>query len=165
MSSEPRADQAETGLAQFELEQFLPYRLSVLTNTVSQGIARSYRDRYDISVTEWRILAVLGRFPGLTASEVTERTAMDKVTISRGVKALMAKGLLERRTDAGDRRRQRLFITAGKGQRVLNEVIPRARRYERQLLRMLSDGELAALSATLHKLQQQAEKLRAAIPE
>ena len=64
----------------FELENFLPYRLSVLTNTISQGIAAAYRDRYGISVTEWRILAVLGRFPGLTASEVVEKTAMDKVT-------------------------------------------------------------------------------------
>jgi DNA-binding MarR family transcriptional regulator len=144
---------------QFELEQFLPYRLSVLTNTVSQGIARSYRERHDIGVTEWRILAVLGRFPGLTASEVTERTAMDKVAISRGVKSLTAKGLLERRTDTGDRRRQRLFITAAKGRRVLDEVIPMARRYEQLLLQPLSAAELATLSALLAKLRSRAESL------
>jgi DNA-binding MarR family transcriptional regulator len=144
---------------QFELEQFLPYRLSVLTNTVSQGIARSYRERHDIGVTEWRILAVLGRFPGLTASEVTERTAMDKVAISRGVKSLTAKGLLERRTDTGDRRRQRLFITAAKGRRVLDEVIPMARRYEQLLLQPLSVAELATLSALLAKLRSRAESL------
>ena len=42
----------------FELDEFLPYRLSLLTNTVSAGIARSYRDQYEISVTEWRIMAV-----------------------------------------------------------------------------------------------------------
>jgi DNA-binding MarR family transcriptional regulator len=144
---------------QFELEQFIPYRLSVLTNTVSQGIARSYRERHDISVTEWRILAVLGRFPGLTASQVTERTAMDKVAISRGVKSLMAKGLLERRTDAGDRRRQRLFITVKKGRQVLGEIIPRARRYEQLLLQPLSVAELATLSDLLAKLRSRAESL------
>ena len=53
---------------QFDLQNFLPYRLSLLTNTVSQGIAAAYRDRFGISVTEWRILDVLGRFPGQTAS-------------------------------------------------------------------------------------------------
>jgi DNA-binding MarR family transcriptional regulator len=144
---------------QIELEQFLPYRLSVLANTVSQGIARGYRQRHDISVTEWRILAVLGRFPGLTASEVTEHTAMDKVAISRGVKSLTEKGLLERRTDAGDRRRQRLFITPGKGRRVLDEVIPMARDYERQLLQPLSAAERATLSDLLARLQSRAESL------
>lgn len=144
---------------QIELEQFLPYRLSVLANTVSQGIARGYRQRHDISVTEWRILAVLGRFPGLTASEVAERTAMDKVAISRGVKSLAEKGLLERRTDPGDRRRQRLFITPGKGRRVLDEVIPMARDYERQLLQPLSAAERATLSDLLARLQSRAESL------
>jgi DNA-binding MarR family transcriptional regulator len=102
---------------------------------------------------------VLGRFPGLTASEVTERTAMDKVGISRGVKSLTAKGLLQRRTDAGDRRRQRLFITAGRGQRVLSEIIPTARRYEQLLLQPLSVVELAALSDLLAKLRSRAESL------
>ena len=144
---------------QIELEQFLPYRLSVLANTVSQGIARGYRQPPDISVTEWRILAVLGRFPGLTASEVTERTAMDKVAISRGVKSLAEKGLLERRTDPGDRRRQRLFITPGKGRRVLDEVIPMAHDYERQLLQPLSAAERATLSDLLTRLQSRAESL------
>ena len=45
----------------FDLERFLPYRLSVLTNTISQGIAAGYREQFGISITEWRILAVLGR--------------------------------------------------------------------------------------------------------
>ena len=92
------------GTSMFELEHFVPYRLSVLTNTVSEGIAQSYRDTYDISVTEWRILAVLGRYPGLTASEIVERTAMDKVAISRAVKNLVERKLLRRATDSNDRR-------------------------------------------------------------
>ena len=148
-----------SGAAEFALEDFLPYRLSVLTNTISQGIARSYREPHDISVTEWRILAVLGRFPGLTASEVTIHTAMDKVAISRSVKTLMAKGLLRRKTDPGDRRRQRLFITAAQGKTVLERVIPQARRYEQQLLQCLDKEERSTLFDLLSKLQTQAESL------
>ncbi len=138
---------------QFDLEQFLPYRLSVLANTISQGIAASYRDEHGISVTEWRILAVLGRYPGLTASEVTDRTAMDKVAIHRGVKSLEEKALLMRRTDAGDRRRQCLFITPGKGRTVLDKVIPRANEFEQHLFDALSDEESATFLQILEKLQ------------
>ena len=68
---------------QFRLEDYVPYRLSLLSNTVSQGIAHRYQQDHDVSVTEWRVIVVLGRYPGSTASEVVERTAMDKVTISR----------------------------------------------------------------------------------
>jgi len=148
---------------QFELENFLPYRLSLLTNTISQGMARSYRNRHDISVPEWRVLAVLGRFPGLTASEVVERTAMDKVAISRAVKSLEGKGLLERRTDAGDRRRQNLVITQGAGQAVLREVIPMAQRYETELLSALDDNEFSQLQKLMTKLQDSALELNASI--
>jgi len=89
---------AGAGTIDFDLEHFLPYRLSVLTNTISEGLARRYRDLQPLSVTEWRILAVLGRFPGLVASEVCDRTAMDKVAISRGVRSLMEKGMLDAST-------------------------------------------------------------------
>ena len=50
-----------------ELERFLPYRLSVLSNTVSQAIADIYERRFELSITEWRVMAVLGRFEGLSA--------------------------------------------------------------------------------------------------
>lgn len=140
----------------FDLEQFLPYRLSILTNTISQGIAASYRDEFDISVTEWRILAVLGRYPGLTASEVVDRTAMDKVTIHRGVKSLLEKGLMMREIDPADRRRQCLLITPEKGRNVLQKIIPRANGLERQLLEVLGDEETTCFFQTLDKLQRAA---------
>ena len=143
----------------FDLEQFLPYRLSVLANTVSQGIAASYRDEHGISVTEWRILAVLGRYPGLTASEVTDRTAMDKVAIHRGVKSLLEKKLLLRETDPADRRRQCLLITPGKGRTVLSKVIPRAERLERLLMETLTPEEAKSFFQTLEKLQKAAVEL------
>jgi DNA-binding MarR family transcriptional regulator len=145
--------------ADFDLDNFLPYRLSVLTNTVSTGLAHRYREHHPLSVTEWRVMAVLGRFPGLVASEVCERTAMDKVAISRGVRSLMEMGLLERRTDHSDRRRQRLFVAPGAGERVLREVVPEALLYERRLLQALDARELEALSTILEKLQRQSETL------
>jgi DNA-binding MarR family transcriptional regulator len=77
-----------------ELERFLPYRLSVLSNRLSNAIARSYEQRFQLSVTEWRVIAVLGRFPGLSANEVAERTAMDKVAVSRAVARLLESGRL-----------------------------------------------------------------------
>jgi len=155
--TEPRSRTAAA--SDFDLEHFLPYRLSLLTNTVSGGIARSYRDRHDISITEWRILAVLGRYPGLTASEVVARTAMDKVAIHRAVKTLMEKGLLQRKVDKDDRRRQKLSLTPGTGQAMLQEIIPQARAYERRLLDALAPEDFDTLTGLLAKLQARAEQL------
>ena len=134
-----------------DLEHFLPYRLSVLSNRISQDIARLYAERFDLGVTEWRLLAVLGRYPGLSASELAERTAMDKVAVSRAVASLLAAGRLERDTHGEDRRRSVLALSE-EGQRVYAEVAPAALAYERRLLSNLSAEDRAALARLIDLL-------------
>src|SRR5262245_57639253 len=78
------------------LEHFVPYRLSVLTNIVSQSIADAYEREFGLTIPQWRVVAVLARYPDLSAIEVGERTAMDKVAVSRAVQGLLAQRRLVR---------------------------------------------------------------------
>src|SRR5262245_17793198 len=95
----------------FQLERFLPYRLSVLANRASRALARLYGERFGLSVAEWRVIAHLARTAPASANEVAARAAMDKVQVSRAVARLTAKELVERATDAADRRRSALRLT------------------------------------------------------
>ena len=137
--------------AVLELEHFLPYRLSVLSNRISQEIAGLYAERFALNVTEWRLLAVLGRYPDLTATELAERTAMDKVAVSRAVASLVADGRLTRKVDGEDRRRTRLRLSA-RGYRIYDEVAPLALQYQQRLLAALSGEDRALLDALLSRL-------------
>ncbi len=141
-----------------DLEQFLPYRLSVLSNLVSTSIAEAYSRRYGLSISEWRVMAVLGRFPGLSAAEVAERTAMDKVAVSRAVSRLIGSGRVRRETDPGDRRRSVLDLTA-EGRRIYLRITPVLLRYERELLATLPAPERRQLVELLKKLQAGARRL------
>jgi DNA-binding MarR family transcriptional regulator len=143
----------------FFLEQFLPYRLSLLSNTVSQGIAVTYRKAHGLSVTEWRVVAILGRFPGLTASEVMQRAAMDKVAVSRAVNKLQDKCLIERSAHEDDRRRLPLKLTDSKGLPLFQKIVPKALTYEQQLLAAFSQQELSRLDDLIQKLQVTAETI------
>lgn len=134
------------------LERFLPYRLSVLSNTLSSAIARTYQSRFGISITEWRVLAVLGRHPGLSASEVAERTAMDKVAVSRAVNALLESGRLLRDTHENDRRRSILDLSEA-GRLIYEQVAPAALDFEQALLADFSAGERDQLFALLDRLE------------
>ena len=139
--------------AVLELDRFLPYRLSVLSNRISQDIAQLYGERFGLNVTEWRILAVLGRYPDLSASEVAERTAMDKVAVSRAVTSLLESGRLKRRVHGSDRRRSVLALSA-KGYKVYDEVAPLALAYERRLMEGLREDERAALDRLLTRMEE-----------
>ncbi len=138
--------------AHFDLEHFLPYQLSVVSNTVSQGIAHIYQQNHDLTVIEWRIIAVLGRYPGLTASQIVERTVMDKVAVSRAVKRLLERGLLKRITHGSDRRRRHLELTDETGKKTFAAIVPRARKYEQALLAGLSSAEVQTLLELLDRL-------------
>jgi DNA-binding MarR family transcriptional regulator len=148
-SGEPRPRTADT--PQLDLERFLPYRLSVLSNRISDAIARAYRERFGLGVTEWRVMAVLGRYPGLAAGAVAQRTAMDKVAVSRAVARLLARGLLARDTHGDDRRRSVLALSAA-GRRVHDQVVPLALAYERELLAPLDPAERTTLARLLSRL-------------
>lgn len=141
-----------------QLDRFLPYRLSVVTNRISGALSRHYADRFGIGIPEWRVIANLGRTPGLTANDVVERSAMDKVTVSRAVAALEHKGLLSRERDAGDKRKSRLTLSA-KGQTVYAEIAPLALGFERDLLTVLTADETAQLDRIIDKLNGKMDSL------
>lgn len=134
-----------------QLERFLPYRLSVLSNRLSTAIAQVYSQRFDLAITEWRVIAVLERFPGLSANEVAQRTAMDKVAVSRAVSRLLEGGRLEREIHDDDRRRSVLRLSA-EGERIHREVAPLALAFEQRLLRGMSADERAMLFGLLDRL-------------
>jgi DNA-binding MarR family transcriptional regulator len=137
--------------APLQLEHFLPYRLSILSNTISQAIADDYQSRHDISMTEWRVMAVLARYAGLSAREVAERTAMDKVAVSRALARLVEAGRVDRAVHDNDKRRSVLNLSDA-GWAIHDEVAPMARAREREVLAKLNAEERVWLTRILDKL-------------
>lgn len=141
-----------------ELDRFLPYKLSVLSNRVSDAIARHYSERFALTIPEWRAMAALGNTPGLSASEVSARTAMDKVQVSRAVANLVENGRIDRTPDAADGRITRLSLSP-RGQAIYLQVVPLALDLEARLIATLSDAERKSLDVLMQKLTKQIEAL------
>ncbi len=146
------------------LDEFVPYRLSVLTNTVSTAIAGAYAERFGLSIPEWRVMAVLALEPGLSAAEVAERTAMDKVAVSRAVSHLLRTHRLARGFADADKRRSVLQLSE-EGESVYSRVVPFALRYEQRLLADLTDAQRAQLDQLLDHLHERAVALGPVRPE
>jgi DNA-binding MarR family transcriptional regulator len=133
------------------LEKFLPYRLSVLSHTISTNIAHVYEKRFGVSIPEWRVIAILGRFPGLSAVEVADRTLMDKVAVSRAVTKLIKNGRIDRQFADADRRRSILNLSE-EGRNVHNEIAPLALQFERELLQDISEEDYEIFNSILERL-------------
>jgi DNA-binding MarR family transcriptional regulator len=146
-------------LRTLELESFLPYRLSVLAQIVSESLHDLYAGPFDLTVTQWRVMAALGRFAPLTASDVGQRIVVDKVAVSRAVAALMKRGLVERATDRDDRRRASLELSA-KGRAMHARIVPLALDYEQRLYEAFGTEERTLFDRLSDRLFIHAQALR-----
>jgi len=137
--------------AKFRLEAFLPYLLSVAANRVSGLVARRYGREFGITIPEWRCLAVLGSARRISATEISTRTAMDKVKVSRALASLQARGLARRAPHPTDRRLALVSLTP-RGSTVFQRIVPLALETERQVLAVLSAQDERALRSALARL-------------
>jgi DNA-binding MarR family transcriptional regulator len=140
------------------LEKFMPYRLARLSSTVSTTIARAYDKEFGLSIPEWRVIAVLGRFPGLSAVEVAEQTFLDKVAVSRAVTKLIKNGRIDRQFADADRRRSILNLSE-KGREVHDGVAKLALKFEDDLLAGLEGADVDQFNAVMDKLLDKAGEL------
>ena len=141
-----------------ELQEFIPYQLSILANTVSRALASHYTEEFDLTIAQWRIMAVLGRESGLSANEVGRRTAMDKVSVSRAIAGMVRDKRVSQVDDPADGRRRRLRLTAA-GRGVYRRIVPRALAFEHQLLGALGVRDRERLAGLLPGLQRAAEQV------
>ena len=140
------------------LDDFMPYRLARLSSTVSTTVARLYDAEFGLSIPEWRVIAILGRQPGLSAVEVAEQTFLDKVAVSRAVTKLIKAGRIDRQFADADRRRSILNLSE-KGREVHDGVAALALKFERDLVAGLGDDEIEQFNKVMDRLLEQAGKL------
>jgi DNA-binding MarR family transcriptional regulator len=163
--SETKAN-AMAGPDTFTLTRHWPYRLHVLATTVSQTVAKLYADRFDLTIPEWRIIAVLGGLEegeALSGTTLSSFTAMDRVQVSRAMARMLDSGLIVRGTGRDDRRTAQVSLTP-KGRRVYEQIVPLARAIETRLMSALDTAEQAGLDAVFAKLEARAGEI-AALPK
>ncbi len=142
---------ASSDAADFLLEDFLPYELSVAANRISRLFARRYSEAFGLSIAQWRVLAVVGRHQALSPGQVADATEMDKVKVSRAAASLVERGLLSQQTDPQDGRARVLRLTEA-GRAIHSSIVPLARDLEAQIEARMAPQDWAALRPALRRL-------------
>lgn len=137
------------------LDRFIPYRLSVTSNVVSDVISTAYEALFGLSIPEWRIVAVVAEQDGITQQGVCIATRMDKVTVSRATIALADRGLIIREPNRADRR-SRLLALSEAGRRLYADVAPKAIEFEERIFSIFPADELDRFMAMLRAIEERA---------
>ncbi len=134
-----------------QIQDFLPYLLNRAAETTSLDFQKTYKDRYGMLRTEWRVLFHLGRYGGLTAKQICSMADLHKTKVSRAVSALERQRFLVRTEVPTDRRNELLSLTK-QGQAAFDHLQQEATRYNENLLTTFTAEEQEILRRCLKKM-------------
>jgi DNA-binding MarR family transcriptional regulator len=140
------------------LDRSTVFKLLQLVNLVAKPFGRLHARRHDLPLTDWRVMLTLASRPGMTAAEVADLLGLDRMAVSRAVRALERQGRLARTTDPEDGRRAHLALTAA-GHAVHRDIAPSGQAREAALLADLDPEERAAFERMLDRLLARARSL------
>ncbi len=142
------------------LSEFMPYRLVNLAKKVSDSCSVIYRDRFNLSVAEWRVIARLAEHASLRAKDLGEITFMDKSRVSRALKQLEQRAYISRVVNEEDNRASYVALTE-QGRAIYKQISPEALAWEEKFLSALGVAEYREFIAVLDKLEAQLEVMQA----
>lgn len=154
-SSSGRARPVKRALISTENSPY--YRIWVLTNVTGKPFGQRFGERFDLNLTEWRVLLTVADRPGITAQTLSDFTGLDKMSVSRVVRKLESQGRLARDNSEADRRSFHLSLT-DEGWAVYGEIAQAAIKREAHVYAGLNGKELETLHKLLGKLLLQARK-------
>lgn len=145
---------------EFKLEDFLPFQLTALSEAMSRSLSNQYRQTFEITVPEWRVLASLSHYGTISASELGYRTSMEKPRVSRALVKMENRRLINKIALASDSRVRMIKLT-NKGAELYAEIEPIAIKWEQTLFADLSEAEINCVHSVLCKLAKQLKRMEA----
>lgn len=148
-SSDDNADGAPIG-------QFLTYRMARVQAKLNAQATRLLKEEAGLTLTQWRLLALIGATGRATAAQLSRLAAMDKGLISRNLKCLTEAGLVVITPDSIDHRAQHLELSA-EGKEIFESTLPRMHERQAALRSRLENDELRHFLSALEKLESAAD--------
>lgn len=127
------------------------HRILKLSNRLMAPFSTYLEHRYKISVNEFRLLMLIGRYGTAASHELVEMTGVNAMSVSRAVSALQKHGRLHVNRDPSNRRRKTLSLTE-EGERLYRKMRPQTDRVAEYLLSDLASDEVEMLNRVLETL-------------
>lgn len=133
------------------LPKLMTFRLSRLQARANAQAARILKKHSGISLSEWRIFVTIETNGKITPTEIVRLTSFDKSLISRTIKGLQEKGLIQADVSEGDGRSFEIDFTP-EGLALFEQSKPVMRKRQQMFRDALTENELDVLFRVFDKL-------------
>jgi len=130
----------------------------VLSNRVERAFYVEIERKFGVTLAEWRVLLTLTSEPGVSAAEITNRWAMEKMSVNRVIQRLVNRRFVTRDRDPDDARSYKLEMTT-KGRELYEKIAPSVEKRDSELMAAIDSDEVDAMVRALQKIIRRAEEL------
>ncbi len=141
-----------------DLEGYVPFFLGAIANRWTALSSKAYRSAFDLGIGEWRILASLAVSGSATSLAVAKLVKMDAGAVSRAIRVLEDRGLVEPLPGRFGGR-SRPYAMTPEGRDIFAALKAMALKREQGLLEPLSAPERQELLRLLARLYDHLEDL------
>lgn len=144
-------------ISAFNIDESVTFRISRLFSEINTGVARQLNEQFHLLLREWRALALLARHEPMSASDLVERSPMDKASVSRAVARLTELGYIHIDPNPLDGRMQTLRLSRT-GRAVYEKIAPLSVARQASLLGVLTTAERKEFFSMLDRIEAQARR-------
>lgn len=143
--------------SEMSIRKLISYRLSRAASLMSRGAALRYRRECDVSLGEWRAIALLADLPSPGLLELAREAGLDKAQMSRVISSLLDRGLVTREPSPAGRRAIELDLS-DEGEKEYAKLIAAAQERDEAFRNALTKQELDVLLKALDTLSDVAKE-------
>jgi len=144
-------DNTRTSAQALDLDNYVPAYLTYLAGKISNSASATYRPKFGVGITDWRIMALLATEPWITAGRVCDVIGLDKAAVSRSVREMKKIGIVE----ADEDQYRQLIALTRKGLAMHDRIVKLSLDREQQLLKNFSAAERKLLINFLSRMHAQ----------
>ena len=150
--AEKKQQRYKTSTEDFSLEDYWPFLLGVIANTISNSTSKVYRKKFGVGIAEWRAISTIAAYGQLTANVICRIVGQDKAAISRALRKLEDDGYVESAKKNGSKR-LRPFRLTRRGKNLYKKMLRIAVVRHESLRSNFSEAEARQLTDFLHRLK------------
>jgi putative acetyltransferase len=134
------------------LEEVLTYHISMVELLLLRRVKTIYSGQFNLTTHQWKVLAGIGVWGPTQAVEISEWVTVDKSAVSRTVRQLIDKGMVQRSPHDVDSRKWVLKLTR-QGQMTFDRITAQIAIVQSCVLSGLSKFHAMQLFQALHHIE------------
>ena len=138
-------------MIKYDFETSVGFIVNATAKTFQKVLDSELRKNVGVTISQWRVVAALVLYPGLTQKEIADKVGIESPTLVPVIDKMEKEGLLKRKLDSKDRRVNRIYLTP-KADSLWNSMMECVLRIRKVSTKDIPEDQLKTTLETLRKI-------------